>query len=162
MGKLITPERLRDLVTYDPETGYLHWRETTQWVRAGSICGCLNNHGYRQVGIDKRKMAGHRLVWLYVYGSYPSMIDHINGNRDDNRIGNLREVTNSQNQMNKSRQRNGRLGLKGVCWRKRGRPRGEVNLNGKAISKAFDTPEEAYEWACKAREQVHGEFARHA
>ncbi|WP_296257782.1 MULTISPECIES: HNH endonuclease [unclassified Pseudomonas] len=162
MKKLITAERLRELVSYDPETGLMHWREAIQRVRAGAVCGSLNNHGYRQIGIEKKTMMVHRLVWLYVHGYHPTMIDHINGNRDDNRIANLREVTNSQNQMNKSRQRNSRLGLKGVSVRGRGRPRGEVNLNGKVISKAFDTPEEAYAWACMMREQVHGDHARHA
>ena len=104
----------------------------------------------------------HRLVWLYVYGKFPSnAIDHINTIGNDNRFSNLREVTNSQNQMNRKNQKNNTSGYKGVCYEKlTNKWRATIGLNNKLKSIGnFDTKEEAAEAYRKASALLHGEFA---
>lgn len=105
----ITHEELVARFFYDPETGELSRRVALQGglgVGRGSSKGfklaTKNGNGYLRVNLDGKKYYVHRLAWLYVYGVVPSgQIDHINGDRSDNRIANLREVTNQQNQENR-------------------------------------------------------------
>lgn len=94
----VTADRLRSLLSYH-EDGTLRWRESwNAQTRAGQIAGSLNTTGYRRIRIDGVRYPAHRLVWLYHHGNHPEdQLDHINRNRDDNRIINLRECNNSQN-----------------------------------------------------------------
>lgn len=119
----MAPEMVRELLHYDPETGVFRWRKKhARCIRAGDIAGCLDRFGagYWRIRIDGKGYSGHRLAWLYVHGKWPEqVIDHINGDRADNRIANLREATHRQNQQNRTRvQRNNTSGVRGVTWDK--------------------------------------------
>ena len=108
---LITQDRLKSLLTYDPDTGDFTRRKT------GAKTGRQSRNGYMRVNIGNTAYLAHRLAWLYFYGSWPDdCIDHINQDRADNRITNLRVVTKSQNQHNRKRSLNNTSGKTGVCW----------------------------------------------
>ena len=155
----LTQERLRELLDYDPETGIFRWRASTG-RKAGSEAGCLSHFGYRVIRINDQLYYAHRLIWLYVHGVWPSdQLDHINGVRLDNRLWNLREATNSENQGNRKVTRNG---LKGAFFRKRNRNwQSKIVKNGKCHSLGcFDTELEAHLAYVAAALRLHGEFAR--
>lgn len=99
---MLTAERLRAALDYDPATGLFRWIERpNQKIIVGSIAGHVGRKGYIYVTIDKRKYAAHRLAWLYVNGEWPKeQIDHINRVKDDNRISNLRDVSDAENKLN--------------------------------------------------------------
>ena len=126
---ILTQEYLREIIYYDPETGWMSWNENKVWTKRGAI-GYTNSWGYRVVMIDGKNYFVHRLAWLYIYGYFPPhQLDHVNHDRLDNRISNLREVTNQQNQMNRRFTGNS-SGFRGVYWdkeRKRWAPKIKVN-----------------------------------
>lgn len=99
----LTAERLRELLSYNPETGEFHWRVRVKGVKPYSIAGTISKAiGYRMIGIAGQTLYAHRLAWLYTYGVWPkNQIDHWNGNRTDNRLINLREATSGQNKQNR-------------------------------------------------------------
>jgi hypothetical protein len=102
---MLTAERLRELLDYDPETGRFIWRKdhpTAKHIKAGSVAGTKNGRGYWVIGVAGAKYVAHRLAWLYVTGEWPAhLVDHENGDRLDNRFANLREATDSQNNFNR-------------------------------------------------------------
>lgn len=99
VGREVTLERLREALSYEPTTGVFTWRVG---CRAGTEAGTRSN-GYVAITIDQCIYRAHRLAWFYAHGVWPThQIDHINGRRSDNRLANLREVTNSLNQQNQS------------------------------------------------------------
>lgn len=116
----LTQERLKSLLSYDPDTGIFRWiNSPTNCVKAGQVAGTPNLNGYVRIIIDKKKYYAHRLAWLYVEGKWPKdQIDHINGNRSDNRIANLREVNQKQNSENVLSRTNNTSGERGVVWLK--------------------------------------------
>lgn len=154
----LTAERLRELLHYDPETGVFTWRVSGRGpAKAGSIAGTIKPKGYRVIWIGGNYKA-HRLAWLYVHGHWPKdQIDHINHVKDDNRIANLREVTNGQNMQNRTHQRNSPSGFKGVLGRtKSGRWPAKIASNGKQIwLGTFDSAELAYAAYCEAAARLH-------
>jgi hypothetical protein len=117
----LTAEKLRELLHYDPETGIFTWKvRAANLIKVGDITGCPGGDGYLRIGLHNRLFLAHRLVWLYVYGEWPSLdIDHINRNKADNRISNLRDVSHKQNHQNKSKPSNNTSGHPGVSWYKR-------------------------------------------
>ena len=116
----LTAEYLRSILHYDPATGIFTWKvSTSNRIKVGDIAGCPGGGGYPQIRAQRRLHQAHRLAWLYVYGEWPKgQIDHINRNRSDNRISNLREVTNKQNGQNKSKRSDNTSGHPGVHWYK--------------------------------------------
>lgn len=107
MENIVTPERLRERLHYDPETGLFHRR-----LANGTLAGPSKpdkESGYVSVTVDYQTFRAGRAAWAYVYGEWPDgLIDHINGDRSDNRIANLRVVTpweNSQNRQGANRTR---------------------------------------------------------
>lgn len=143
-------EKLREDIGYNPETGKLTWKVSKPGnKRVGSLVGSLRKDGYIHVTYCKRLYYAHRLIWFLVYGVLPvNYIDHINGNRNDNRLSNLRDVTrqeNMHNQRNKSK--NNKSGYRGVS---RNSASGkwvaqiEINNEGKYLG-LFLTAEEASE-----------------
>lgn len=117
MGDL-TQARLKELLHYDPETGQFRWLVKFSRQQPGGTAGTRDAHGYKVIRVDCRLYKAHRLAWLYVHGAWPAKgIDHINRQRDDNRITNLREACQSMNTMNQGVRLNSRSGVTGVVWR---------------------------------------------
>jgi hypothetical protein len=108
---MITQEKLKEMLTYNPDTGIFTWKvKHLKKCILNKNAGTLKKAGYITISIKKRLYLAHRLAWLYVYGEWPkNHIDHINGVRDDNRIENLRDVTQRQNCQNKQSNRQGKL-----------------------------------------------------
>jgi hypothetical protein len=154
----ITQERLKELLRYDPDTGFFFWRKAKGgWGRPGRPAGGTNGEGYRQIGIDRRYFYAHRLVWLYVHGEFPTnCIDHINGNRSDNRLANLRSATVQENNFNVRAVR-AASGFVGVYWDERSKKwRASIKANGSATTLGrFSTPEAAHEAYQSAKRILH-------
>jgi len=119
MIKLIPQEELKRLLRYDPETGiFTRLVSPARNVKVGDVAGGIC-HGYIRIKINSRGYAAHRLAWLYVYGECPAgEIDHINHDRSDNRIVNLRCVSLQDNQKNQRMAKKNTSGFNGVCWHK--------------------------------------------
>jgi hypothetical protein len=116
---LITLERLKEVLHYEPETGVFTWIVSTgRRVKAGGIAGCTaNERGAYVIGVDGRNYLAHRLAHFYVVGRWPEGgLDHIDRNPSNNRIRNLRCVSNSENCQNKDKPSNNTSGYLGVCW----------------------------------------------
>lgn len=109
-------QRVRKLLDYNPETGVFTRKMTRMGWPAGKVAGALVAQGYRLCCVDREYVLAHRLAWFYVYGVWPSIIDHINQDKDDNSIANLREVSISENRQNVARYKNNTSGHKGVHW----------------------------------------------
>lgn len=160
----LTAERVRELLNYDPETGVFQRRVNSR-RRPDSLVdiGFKTKNGYRAMGVEKHSYTAHRLAWLYQYGSWPNgPIDHINGDRLDNRICNLRDATNALNAQNRrlpsSNKKNG-LPL-GVCCkanRKLAKPFfASITIsNTKTHLGYFETPEAAHLAYVIAKREIH-------
>jgi hypothetical protein len=159
MPGIITAERARRLLHYDPDTGVLlRLISTSRNARAGDVAGSVGSKGYLAVKLDGRRYQTHRIIWLWMKGEWPKAdIDHINGDRTDNRWCNLREATNSQNQANRPRPANNRSGSKGISWCKRN---GKWEAGIKRHLGWFDTPGSAALAYAIAAEKYFGEFGR--
>lgn len=128
----ISKDYLRSILHYNPETGSFIWLvKIGSNDLIGSFAGSVTNRGYISIGIKDKRYMAHRLAWLYMTGFWPKdQIDHINGNKNDNRWLNLREADNSQNQHNRKANANNSLGVKGVS-RHGSRYRAYASVNGK-------------------------------
>lgn len=117
---MITAERLRQELSYDHHTGNFVRLVTRAQSRAGQVAGYVNKTtGYVLIDVCGKTYAAHRLAWLYVHGEWPKQsIDHINRDRADNRLGNLRDVSTSQNMRNVGLRRSNTSGVTGVYWHK--------------------------------------------
>lgn len=168
---LLTIERLRAVLDYDPETGEFVWRtrpremfgtdnahRTWNTRYAGTRAG-VSTHGYRKIAIDDAKHYAHRLAWLWMYGQWPKeLIDHINGVRDDNRIANLREAGKALNALNTRGVPVGATGMRGVT-RHRSGYMAQINHEGRhfylGLYKTAEAAGRAYEDAAlRLRQQA--------
>lgn len=119
--------------------------------------------GYRQGRIFGKAFRAHRVAWAITHGEWPSYeIDHINGDRSDNRINNLREASRMENARNRGANINSPSGLKGVSWSKSsGKWRARITAGGPENNLGFfDTAEDAHAAYCVAANKLHREFAR--
>lgn len=164
----VTAERVREVFDYNPETGELTYRRTRGGTRskgdaAGWICrrSLRRGGGYRVTSFNGREYGVHQLVWLWWHGrAARGHIDHINLDRADNRIENLRECSPSENMANRRKQANNSSGLKGVSYHKAaGKWRATIKLRHLGL---FETPEAAHAAYCAAAADEFGEFARGA
>lgn len=158
----MTQAELKALLKYNPDTGIFTWlsSKSNNSIKANSIAGSKNNKGYWRIKINNQEHQAHRLAWLYIYGELPkNFIDHINGNRSDNRICNLREATSQQNAFNQKMSSRNTSGVKGVHWSKADNA-WIIKINGKLVGFTKDF----FESCCisfSSRAKLHGEYANH-
>lgn len=156
-------EYLREIILYDEKTGKFSWRHKGRKTKPLDQIGSVDAGGYLRIGIKGRRYSAHRLAWLYVHGKWPEQeIDHINGERLDNRIVNLREATISQNRKNRAAGKLNRNRLKGAHFVSRtGKWRSVIVTDGKAhFLGTFGNEEDAHKAYIAAAIKLHGEFAR--
>lgn len=157
---MLIQEKLKELFSYDYKTGnFIRLKETSN-VKKGDIAGCLTDQGYIRIRILGKKYLSHRLAWLYVYGQFPiKSLDHINGNKTDNRIINLREVTTAENLQNQKKPtgNNKTTGLLGASFDKySNKYKSQICINQKKINLGrFNTPEEAHQAYLTAKRELH-------
>jgi hypothetical protein len=159
----LTAAEVRRLLRYEPDTGTFFWRVDTRNTAAGDIAGSRQSRGYWHIKINRHLYMAHRLAWLYVTGEWPvGHIDHINGNRSDNRFANLRIATNSENAWNSRIRVNNACGYKGVHYKRRlNKFVAQNNVSGRVHHLGvFKTAAEAHAAYRKAAEEHFGEFAR--
>lgn len=156
---MLTQARLKEFLKYDPETGgFYRVKQAGRSGPPGSVVRTVHSKGYMTLGIDGGEYLQHRLVWLYVHGRFPPAdIDHINGNRSDNRLANLRAATRAENLQNKAMQSNNTSGQVGVTWRaNRGHWVAQIKTGGAhrylGSFKTVDLAREAY---LKAKAELH-------
>jgi len=156
---MITQAELQQLLHYDPNTGVFTWRvRRGGTARPGARAGILDNRGYRILQINKKLYKAHRLVWLYMTGSFPTKhLDHINGIPDDNSWSNLREATVAENGQNRKVSKNNTSGYTGVGWHKKSQKwNASIWINQRYIYLGrYDTPEEAARAYKEAKARYH-------
>jgi HNH endonuclease/AP2 domain len=159
----LTPERLREVLHYDPETGEFRWlQRVSSAFHIGDLAGSLS-HRYRCIRIDGRTYTAHQLAWLYMKGEWGRpMIDHRDRDPTNNRWDNLRLATFSHNSANRRRHRNNTSGFKGVRFdRQTGKWIARIWKDGRAYFLGrFATPQAAHEAYAAAAHALYGEFAR--
>lgn len=158
---MITAETIRAFYIYNPESGLFSWRKLQRSRKAGAL-GWLRPNGYRVMDVHRRKYLVHRLAWLYVHGDWPDgEIDHVNRDKDDNRIANLRVATKRLNGGNRGPNSNNRFGFKGVVAEPRsGRWVAHIKRDGASrYLGTFDSPDEAHAAYMNAATAQYGAFA---
>jgi len=158
--EMITQERLKELMHYDPDTGiFIRKVQTCSRVKVGMIAGSPDRHGHLLCHVDGKRYSLHRLAWLYMTGNFPiGEIDHISGEKANNRFCNLRDVGRSENMQNMVRaSSNNKTGLIGVIATNRTNTfLARIRVNG--VNKhlgTFRTPELAHEAYVKAKRHFH-------
>lgn len=156
---MITFERASALLYYEPDTGYVRRKIARGSRPAGEICGAVDGKGYSQISIDNRMYRTHRIAWLLHYGDLPGlMIDHINGDKMDNRIGNLRLASNTQNLENMRKPHaDSRSGFLGVSFHPQsGKWRAQIFSKGRRHHVGlYPTPEIAHHAYLGAKRKLH-------
>lgn len=158
----LTHEALLDALNYNPETGEFYWRKY-RWTNGNPAGHYHKKTGYIKINVGGQPRLAHRLAWFYVHAIWPKeQIDHINGDRTDNRLTNLREASRTENMRNCKRKVQNKSGYKGVHWFKKTRKwRASITVNRRNISLGlFADPKEAYKAYCEAAIKYHGAFAR--
>ena len=162
-GHDLTAARLREILDYDPETGVFRWRVPVgRWgrIKPGTVAGGPNFYGHLRLFIEGKFFYCHRLAWLYVTGGWPDGdIDHLDGDRSNNRFSNLRDVThqpNTENRRKAHRGKSSKLPL-GVSVDKRdGAYSASIMVNGKSIALGrYVSPELAHAAYLDAKRRMH-------
>lgn len=165
----LSPEQVRNLLDLNVETGEMRWTAAASQGRiANRVAGSFHANGYQQIKMGKRNYLGHRVVWAIVHGEWPSKnIDHIDGNRANNSVANLRLVTKRQNMQNLAvtgtKSASGLMGAVHVPGSIRRRERWEARIRVNGVQKhlgLFKTPEEAHAAYMSAKAQFHPYFLR--
>jgi hypothetical protein len=158
-----TQQQLKELYDYEPETGHLiHLRDINHAVKCGSPAGYIRGDGYRSIRLGSKAYTAHRLVWWWHGNTIGEgeVIDHINGDRTDNHIENLRSVPRAENCRNLKLNKLNRSGFLGVsfhpaCWK------AEIKFNRRTIPLGkFETKDEAIA-ARKTAEAKYGYHPNH-
>jgi HNH endonuclease len=160
---MITQDRLKELLSYDRDTGKFTRLVNQGNTKEGDVAG-YNIEGYTYICIDLIPYPAHRLAFLYVEGVYPETdVDHKDMDRDNNKWENLRVATRASNMLNIRSHKDNPLQCKNVSYRKDTQKYGvRLMVNGKYKSiGSFEELEFAMLVAEMAREKYHGEYARH-
>lgn len=150
------------LETFEYKDGILYWKNpTSRSVKVGDEVGC-NNNGYKLTSVNGKYIQNHRAIFLMHHGYLPDYVDHIDGNKSNNKIENLRAVTKAQNAWNSKLHSTNKSGIRGVSWNKQtNKWRVAINVDGKAIHLGrFSDIKDAQKVIESARIQYHGQYAR--
>lgn len=168
--QILTQSLVRELLRYYPTSGRFVWRRrtlrhykgdepklaawNTRW--SGIEAGTIRPDGYIIIAVENTLYRAHRLAWFYVYGRWPKEIDHINRNKSDNRLMNLRVVTRSRNNLNSGLRKDNKSGIKGVCYhRARSKWMARLNVDGEAYFLGyFDNLDSAVSARTKAEREL--------
>lgn len=160
----LTKEHIESILDYEKTTGTFRWKvDRGPRAKAFSVAGTIGSNGYRRIKIDGKFYQAHRLAWIIIYDSKPPKeIDHINGNKIDNRACNLRPATRAGNCQNTTVRKDNSSGCRGVSWNssiRKWRARCSVNNRNHLIGN-FDSKLDA-KIAYEAFAKKHfGEFYR--
>lgn len=162
--KLPDLEILHSILDYDKTTGVFMWKlSRSRTAKAGMTAGCLSSCGYMQIMINRKKYMLHRIAWYMSTGTDPVdfELDHINGDKTDNRIENLRKATRADNNRNQPKRKNNTSGYKGVSWNKKyGKWVAYIGIDWKRRHLGyFETAEAAHAAYSAAANELHGSFA---
>ncbi len=159
---IISQELVKALFDYDCNSGVFTRKLTTgSKAKIGSLAGILTEKGYIDIIVNGHKYKAHRLAWLYCFGEFPvQQLDHIDNNRSNNSLDNLREASTLENSFNKQISSLNTTGYKGVSIDKRSnRYRAYITINGKQKSLGYyATAAEAGQAYIEAAQALHGEF----
>lgn len=155
---MISQGRLNELFNYDPSTGVLTRKVSRRRWKAGSVVGTKDKIGYIIICADYQVLRAHRAIFMMVHGYVPDEIDHINGNKSDNRMANLRPATHAMNQQNRmSAAKNSKSGILGVkLVAKSGRWLASIRYNGKTVHiGSFADSAEAHNAYLETKRKIH-------
>jgi hypothetical protein len=162
MKGTLTQERLKELLDYNPESGHFYWKvKSNHFIKIGAQAGGINQKGYVIVGIEGARCYAHRVAWLFTYGKFPTaQVDHIDGDKSNNSITNLRLCTNAENHKNQGIRKTNTSGFKGVSWDSKNESwfAQTTLINRHIFLGYYESPEEAsiaYNTFAKAN---HGQF----
>lgn len=157
-------ESIKDFISYDPDTGYLTWlKSPCRRVKEGAVVSSIDAYGYFVVAFRGSRWKAHRLAWFLHYGEDPpETVDHINGDRKDNRLCNLRAASRGENLKNMSVSGKGSSKYKGVSWNKAVKQwTAYISVDNKKVHLGcFSSEEEAANAYNKRATVEYGEFAR--
>jgi len=148
---------IKDLLSYDQQSGNLYWTDKQRIALRGKVAGSIDAYGYLQLSVKRKRYKAHRVAWLLTYGSWPNgEIDHIDGDKLNNRITNLRDVSSQTNAWNRNlAQKNNSTGYRGVT-KHRNKFMADIKVCGKKIYLGlFDTPELAHQAYLQAKTKHH-------
>jgi hypothetical protein len=157
----LTSDAVNDVLDYDPATGVFTWKvRASARRRIGSVAGGLHPDGYRIIKVHGISIRAHWLAWLVTHGEWPAKeLDHINRNRDDNRIANLRTCSRAENAQNRASGVAPSKYGRGVYFA-RSRYFAKIRCGGRNIHLGhFPTAEEAANAYLEARRELHADFA---
>lgn len=170
---MVSQDDLKLLFTYNPSTGIFTRNFSVNKWKKGEIAGGVTREGYIKIRVGSKKHSAHRLAFLYMVGFIPDCIDHIDGDKANNRWDNLRIATRSENGYNRSLQVNSTTGVKGLVYypneNNYGKPRykAQIRVEGKTVSKSLSITknrsaeaiiEDLTNWLETTREELHKEF----
>jgi len=161
-ASILTQERANELFNYNPDTGIVTRKIPTRAYKAGDAVGS-DCHGYLLVTVAGTKYRLHRVIWLMVQGEFPpEQIDHIDGNRANNCLSNLRAVSAQENSRNRARESRNKSGVTGVSWHSTQECwYSHIYANGKSVYLgSFDDKDEAIA-ARKQAEKIYGYHPNH-
>jgi len=119
MNGTISQARLKEILHYNADTGIFTWNLPRIGISKNTVAGTVGKRGYARISINGNRNYAHRLAWFYIYGYLPEgEIDHIDRNRINNKISNLREVSRACNERNKDISKGNTSGVKGISWAK--------------------------------------------
>lgn len=157
---MITQAELLKLFIY--RDGKLIWRVGKSHP-TGKVAGCFSPDGSCMITIKESSYYSHRLIYLYHHGELPPEIDHIDGNRGNNKIENLRKCSRSENMFNTKKYRTNTSGVKGVYWHKHNKKwYARIRVKDKNVYEGrFTDLKEAEKEIKAARQRICGEFTNH-
>jgi hypothetical protein len=156
-----TNQRLCEMFEY--KDGVLYRKISVQGAPKGIKSGISKSNGYEYSNVDGKKILNHRIIFALHHGYAPELVDHIDGNKKNNLIENLREATKAENNLNRKIHKNNKCGKKNIHWIQKVKSWCvKLNVNKKRIHVGlFKDLELAELVAIEAREKYHKHFANH-